>query len=114
MAKKRVPPGGEWVLLAGKLTERSWSAVVYTLLGEPVAAAIDEEREGAVRAALGEALGRARPVRVLAADEVGLLEEMGLATGPLGDEHEELVERFAEHLATWRADADEELAARIR
>ena len=113
MAKKRVPPGGEWVLLVGKLTEQTWTAVVYTLLGEPVASAIDEVREAAVRAAIGAALERARPVRVLG-DERELLEELGIAHGPLGDEHEELVERFAEHLATWRVDADEEIAARIR
>jgi hypothetical protein len=95
MVKKRsVPPGGVWVLLAGEYRPGMWTAVVYTSLGEPVAASMHVRRERAERAALEEAMQRARPVRVLEEHE-------------LGDEHEELREAFAEHLRAWReADAD--------
>ena len=90
-----MPPGGVWVLLAGEYRAGMWSAVVYTLLGEEVAGAIHVRRERAERAALAEAERRARPVRVLREDE-------------LGDEHEELRERFAEHLDAYRRfDADD-------
>jgi hypothetical protein len=87
--KRRVPPAGVWVLLAGELRPGMWTAVVYTLMGEPVASAMHVRRERAERAALDEALTRARPERVLTEAE-------------LGDEHEELREAFAEHLAAWR------------
>jgi hypothetical protein len=87
--KRRVPPGGVWVLLAGEYRTGMWSAVVYTLLGEEVAGAIHVRRERAERAALADAERRARPVRVLREHE-------------LGDEHEDLRERFAEHLDAYR------------
>jgi len=104
MTKKRVPPGGTWVLLAGEVRPGLWTAAVYTEIGEPIASAIDGRREVAVRAAMGAALERARPVRVLTDEDVG---ELAVAVAPLGDEHEELRARFAEDLAV----DDDELEA---
>lgn len=87
--KRRVPPAGVWVLLAGEYRAGMWVAVVYTIAGEPVASAIHVRRERAERAAMDDALAKARPERVLAEHE-------------LGEEHDELREAFAEHLARSR------------
>jgi hypothetical protein len=109
LRKRRAPPGGEWVLLAGRFGERMWTAVAYTVIGEPIAAAINASRADALRAAMAEALGRARPTRVLVAPATGddgVVAALGVPSEPLGDEQEELVARFAEEIASGELDAE--------
>ena len=90
MAKKRrVRPGGTWAIVSREYRPGMWGAIVFTIVGEPVASAMHVRCERAEKAALDEALEMARPERVLREDE-------------LGEEHEELRDRFVEQIARWR------------